>query len=151
METMQQNFREASESRDKLRDELNELQTTSSEQVMDQFIPFDCSIFVHTAGILLSMGKYRENCFQVKSLEEKLSAVQTDKLTMEKENQEMVSRSEDRLHVVNMQLENVQKLLAEALEEKSSIQQGAERTRQTLQVEIEELNEAVHQVWCQAQ
>ena len=46
-----------------------------------------------------------------------------------------------------MQLENVQKLLDEALQQKLHVEQETEHLQQTLQVEVDELNQEVQQVF----
>ncbi len=67
-------------------------------------------------------------------------------MLVEKEKEDLETRNEERLHVVNMQLENVQKLLDEALQEKSFVEQEAETVQQSLQADIEVLNEEMQQV-----
>ena len=65
---------------------------------------------------------------------------------VEKEKEELESRSEERLRVANMQRENVQKLLDETLQQKLHNERESEQLQQTLQTEVDDLSLEVQQV-----
>ena len=77
--------------------------------------------------------------------------METNKATVEKEKEDLESRNEERLHVASMQLENVQKLLDEALQQKLHVEHETEQLQQTLQVDLDELNQEVQQVIAEPQ
>ena len=67
-------------------------------------------------------------------------------LEVEKEKEELESRTEERLRVANMQRENVQKLLDETLQQKLHNERESEQLQQTLQTEVDDLSLEVQQV-----
>ena len=82
----------------------------------------------------------------MKTLEEKVTHLSDELERLRCEKCEMEQRNTEHVRVMDMQKENVQQLLDEALQQKCLQEQESEHIQQALQAEIDEVREELQEV-----
>ncbi len=83
---------------------------------------------------------------QVKSLEERVTHLSEELELLRCEKCEIEQRNTEHVRVMDMQKENVQRLLDEALQQKCLQEQESEHIQQALQAEIDAVREELQEV-----